>query len=77
LAHITTLRYQNYVVNLSLYNNIFKEAYPYYSLPFCKPEHGIQTLKRPSGFGEILEGNELRNSGFKMHFGSNVYKIYH
>jgi hypothetical protein len=46
----------------------FQEVYPYYSLPFCKPDHGILTEKRPSGIGEILEGYELRNSGFKMHF---------
>jgi hypothetical protein len=37
-------------------------------LPFCKPDHGIETKKRPSGIGEILEGNELRNSGLKLHF---------
>lgn len=49
-----------------------QETYPYYSLPFCKPAHGIETSKRPSGIGEYLEGNELRNSGFKMHFGEDV-----
>jgi transmembrane 9 superfamily protein 3 len=26
-----------------------QETYPYYQLPFCKPEHGIETHKRPSG----------------------------
>lgn len=41
-------------------------------MPFCKPEHGIETSKRPSGIGEYLEGNELRNSGFKMHYLVNV-----
>ena len=49
-----------------------QETYPYYQLPFCKPSHGIETNKRPSGIGEILEGNELRNSGFKLHFAQNV-----
>eukprot|EP00981_Chlorochromonas_danica_P010976 scaffold3595_cov235-Ochromonas_danica.AAC.14 len=49
-----------------------QETYPYYALPFCKPEHGIETSKRPSGIGEYLEGNELRNSGFKMHYLVNV-----
>ena len=47
-----------------------QETYPYYQIPFCKPEHGIDTKKRPSGVGEILEGNELRNSGLKLHFAS-------
>jgi transmembrane 9 superfamily member 3 len=46
-----------------------QETYPYYALPYCKPEHGIETHKKTSGIGEVLEGNELRNSGFKMHFG--------
>mmetsp|Transcript_60971 Transcript_60971/g.120026 ORF Transcript_60971/g.120026 Transcript_60971/m.120026 type:complete len:602 (-) Transcript_60971:135-1940(-) len=49
-----------------------QETYPYYQLPFCKPEHGIQTKKRASGIGEVLEGNELRNSGLKLHFATNV-----
>lgn len=51
-----------------------QETYSYYSLPFCKPDHGIDTKKRSSGIGEILEGNELRNSGFKLHFKKNVDK---
>ena len=49
-----------------------QETYPYYELPFCKPDHGIQTKKRPSGIGEILEGNELRNSGLKLHYPSKL-----
>jgi len=49
-----------------------QETYPYYQLPFCKPKMGIETRKRPSGIGEILEGNELRNSGFKLHFAYDV-----
>lgn len=49
-----------------------QETYPYYQLPFCKPDLGIETRKRPSGIGEILEGHELRNSGFKLHFASDV-----
>lgn len=54
---------------------IIQETYPYYSLPFCKPEHGIETKKRPSGIGEVLEGNELRNSGFKLHFKCERHKV--
>ena len=49
-----------------------QETYPYYQLPYCKPSHGIETHKRPSGIGEILEGNELTNSGFKVHFKQDV-----
>lgn len=49
-----------------------QETYPYYQLPFCKPEHGIETAKRASGIGEILEGNELTNSGLKLHFSHNI-----
>lgn len=49
-----------------------QETYPYYQLPFCKPSHGIETHKRPSGIGEALEGNELRNSGLKLHFAKNI-----
>ena len=49
-----------------------QETYTYYQLPFCKPDLGVDTKKRPSGIGEILEGNELRNSGFKVHFTENV-----
>jgi hypothetical protein len=32
--------------------------------------HGIESKKRLAGIGEVLEGNELRNSGLKLHFGS-------
>jgi transmembrane 9 superfamily protein 3 len=48
------------------------EIYAYYDLPYCHPEHGIERHKRPAGLGEILEGYELRNSGVKMHFATNV-----
>lgn len=49
-----------------------QETYPYYHLPYCKPDHGIDTAKRATGIGEMLEGNELRNSGFKLHFPEDV-----
>ncbi|KAJ1411065.1 Endomembrane protein 70-domain-containing protein, partial [Ochromonadaceae sp. CCMP2298] len=49
-----------------------QETYPYYQLPYCKPSHGIDVNKKASGIGEVLEGNELTNSGFKMHFATNV-----
>jgi transmembrane 9 superfamily member 3 len=46
--------------------------YAYYDLPYCHPDHGIERHKRPAGIGEILEGYELRNSGVKMHFATDV-----
>lgn len=49
-----------------------QETYPYYDLPYCKPDHGIDTKRKPSSIGEVLEGNELRNSGFKLHFAVDV-----
>jgi len=49
-----------------------QETYAYYQLPYCKPNLGVETKKRTSGIGEILEGNELRNSGFLVHFTDNV-----
>lgn len=52
-----------------------QETYPYYQLPFCKPDMGVDTKKRASGIGEVLEGNELRNSGFKLHFASKFISI--
>lgn len=46
-----------------------QESYPYYRLPFCVPELVEGTKKkRPSGLGEILAGNELRNSGMDIKF---------
>ncbi len=48
------------------------EMYAYYDLPYCHPDHGIERHKRPAGMGEILEGYELRNSGVKMHFATDV-----
>lgn len=50
--------------------NNLQETYSYYKLPYCKPAHGIETKKRLAGMGEVLEGNELRNSGLKLHFAS-------
>ena len=49
-----------------------QETYGYYQLPFCKPSFGIDTKKRASGIGEILEGNNLHNSGLKLHFKQNI-----
>lgn len=49
-----------------------QETYSYYELPYCKPEHGIETKKRSAGIGEILEGHVLTNSGLKLHFPVNI-----
>jgi transmembrane 9 superfamily member 3 len=48
-----------------------QETYSYYSLPFCKPTD-LETKKRPSGIGEVLEGHYLTNSGLLLHFNTNV-----
>lgn len=45
-----------------------QESYPYYRLPFCAPDVVGIKKKRPSGLGEILAGNELRNSGVDIKF---------
>ncbi|CAN0217746.1 unnamed protein product [Ectocarpus sp. 6 AP-2014] len=46
-----------------------QESYPYYHLPFCVPDLVDGTKqKRPSGLGELLAGNELRNSGMDVKF---------
>eukprot|EP00903_Cladosiphon_okamuranus_P013038 g12165.t1 len=45
-----------------------QESYPYYKLPFCVPNVVGFMKKRPSGLGEILAGNELRNSGVDIKF---------
>lgn len=46
-----------------------QESYAYYTLPFCAGDHveGVKE-KRPSGLGEILAGNQLRNSGTGIRF---------
>lgn len=45
-----------------------QESYPYYRLPFCVPDVVGTKKRRPSGLGEILAGNELRNSGVDIKF---------
>ena len=49
-----------------------QETYPYYQLPYCKPSHGIDVVRRIAGIGEILEGNFLHNSGLKLHFATDI-----
>lgn len=45
-----------------------QETYPYFSLPFCKPNMGLKIKKKRAGIGEMLDGHELRNSGVPMDF---------
>lgn len=46
-----------------------QESYPYYRLPYCVPPMAEGAKKkRPSGLGEILAGNELRNGGIDIKF---------
>lgn len=47
-----------------------QETYAYYSVPFCKPSG--KTIKHKSdGVGALLEGSDLTDSGFKLHFREN------
>lgn len=45
-----------------------QESYPYYRLPFCVPDVVGTKSMRPSGLGEILAGNKLRDSGVDIKF---------
>jgi len=48
-----------------------QETYPYYRLPFCRPEMGVKTKRKRQGTGEILAGNDLRDSGYFLEFKVN------
>ena len=51
-----------------------QETYTYNSLPFCKAP-GLELPEAHAlGIGEILEGNELFNSGMTIKFGVNTLK---
>lgn len=51
-----------------------QETYAYNSLPFCKRD-GIETPEEHAlGVGEILEGNELVDSGHVIHFAMDTEK---
>ena len=49
-----------------------QETYEYFKLPYCKPELGIQLSKKTLGIGEQLEGHDLTNSGYDIHFAQDV-----
>ena len=47
-----------------------QETYEYYDIPYCKPDHGIDSVRKSHSLGEQLEGHELHNSGYHLHFGT-------
>ena len=49
-----------------------QETYEYFKLPYCKPELGIQLTKKALSIGEQLEGHDLTNSGYDIHFAQDV-----
>eukprot|EP00614_Pseudopedinella_elastica_P018525 CAMPEP_0172652632 /NCGR_PEP_ID=MMETSP1068-20121228/243413_1 /TAXON_ID=35684 /ORGANISM="Pseudopedinella elastica, Strain CCMP716" /LENGTH=602 /DNA_ID=CAMNT_0013467047 /DNA_START=75 /DNA_END=1883 /DNA_ORIENTATION=+ len=49
-----------------------QETYEYFKLPYCKPELGVKLTKKPMSIGEQLEGHDLTNSGYEIHFGQDV-----
>jgi len=51
-----------------------QETYPYYKLPFCHPQLGVDIVKKRAGLGEILEGNNLHNSGYTLSFAEDKEK---
>eukprot|EP00639_Heterosigma_akashiwo_P013900 CAMPEP_0206363132 /NCGR_PEP_ID=MMETSP0294-20121207/1405_1 /ASSEMBLY_ACC=CAM_ASM_000327 /TAXON_ID=39354 /ORGANISM="Heterosigma akashiwo, Strain CCMP2393" /LENGTH=521 /DNA_ID=CAMNT_0053808409 /DNA_START=198 /DNA_END=1761 /DNA_ORIENTATION=- len=62
-----------YVNKVGPYHNP-QETYPFYKLPFCKPQLGLATNRKRASLGEILEGHELRHSGFFLAFAQDVEK---
>ncbi len=55
------------------YNNP-QETYAYNSLPFCKALGSEAPEEHALGIGEILEGNELFNSGMRLSFAKDTPK---
>eukprot|EP00735_Rhodelphis_limneticus_P008301 TRINITY_DN2119_c0_g1::TRINITY_DN2119_c0_g1_i1::g.12707::m.12707 TRINITY_DN2119_c0_g1::TRINITY_DN2119_c0_g1_i1::g.12707 ORF type:complete len:601 (-),score=124.42,sp/Q940G0/TMN1_ARATH/59.47/0.0,EMP70/PF02990.11/5.7e-161,EVC2_like/PF12297.3/3.2,EVC2_like/PF12297.3/1.1e+02 TRINITY_DN2119_c0_g1_i1:69-1838(-) len=48
-----------------------QETYGYYSLPFCRTERHHKSKEHKNGLGEVLEGNDLRDSGIEIQFKKN------
>ena len=44
------------------------KTYNYYKLPFCHPDLGLEAKKKSLTIGETLEGHDLTNSGYEIHF---------
>ncbi|CAH0476130.1 unnamed protein product [Peronospora belbahrii] len=51
-----------------------QETYTYNTLPFCRALGAEEPEAHALGIGEILEGNELFNSGLQLKFGINTPK---
>ncbi len=51
-----------------------QETYTYYTLPFCKPDGNYHEKSAYAGVGEVLEGNELVQSGMKISFNKDTDK---
>jgi len=60
----------SYVNNIGPYANP-SELYPYYTLPFCVPEH-IKIENRNTPLGEVLEGDAISNSLYQIQFKAHV-----
>ena len=46
------------------------ETYPYYSLPFCEPEGGVQ--RQAHGLGEVLAGDHKVRTKYELSFRADV-----
>lgn len=55
------------------YNNP-QETYNYYLLPFCKPQPSEKPRHKWGGLGEVLQGNELIDSGLELKFRTDLPK---
>ena len=53
------------------YPNSLKRLH-HLALLYYQPELGIQLSKKPLSIGEQLEGHDLTNSGYDIHFGQDV-----
>jgi len=53
-----------------------QEAYEYYTLPYCSPNHAIRKFNelKPHSLGEILGGHSLRSSGHNIVFKESTEK---
>jgi transmembrane 9 superfamily protein 3 len=49
-----------------------QETYNYYKLPFCHPDLGLEAKKKSLTIGETLEGHDLTNSGYEIHFAQDL-----
>ncbi|CAD7698457.1 unnamed protein product [Ostreobium quekettii] len=62
-----------WVNKIGPYNNP-QETYNYFYLPFCRPVPKSGKERNWGNLGEVLEGNELVNSGLAIKFRENITK---